>query len=73
MAYVILPLEDAAPAEGAEQALGALIVRPEFGQVTPGLGRTLLEGGHQAVSVAFVPLLRQHHHVNQMGDPPRNQ
>src|SRR6185295_12528487 len=47
VAYVVVPLEDAPPPQGGEQALGALVVRPEFGQVSAGLGRSLLEGGEQ--------------------------
>ena len=69
MAYVVVPLEDPAPAQGGQEPLGAVVVGPELGQVGAGLGRPLLEGRQQPVGVAPVPLLRQDHHVHQVGHP----
>ena len=67
MADVVLPLEDPAPAQGAQQPLRPLVVGPELGHVPSRLGRPLLERRHQPVGVAPVPLLRQDHHVHQVG------
>src|SRR5690349_19897906 len=69
VAYVVLPLEDTSPTQGPQQALGPLVIRPEFGHMPAGLSRTPFEGRQQPVGVAFVPLLRQDHHVDQMGHP----
>ena len=67
VAYVVVPLEDTAPAQGAQQPLRSLVVGPELGQVGARLGGPLLEGRQQAVGVALVPLLRQDHHIDQVG------
>ena len=67
MADVVLALEDPAPAEGAQESLRAGVIGPELGHVAAGLDGPLLEGRQQAVGVAPVPLLRQDHHVHQVG------
>ena len=67
VADVVLALEDTPPAQGAQEALRPLVVGPELGHVPAGLGRPLLERRQQPVGVAPMPLLRQDHHVHQMG------
>src|SRR4051812_7908639 len=69
MPYVVFALEDTAPAQGAEQPLRPLVIRPELGEMAAGVGGALLEGREQSVRVALVPLLRQDHHVHQVGHP----
>src|SRR5262249_2936314 len=67
--YVAAPLEDTVPPQGGQQSFRAVIVCPEFGQVCTRFDRPFLEGGHQPVGVAPVPLLRENHHINQVGNP----
>src|SRR5262249_33443365 len=70
MAYVVFALEDAPPAQGGQQPLRALVIRPELGQVAASLRGTLLEGRQKSVGVPLVPLLGQDPNTPQVCHPP---
>src|SRR5687768_9119568 len=66
---VAFSYEDAAPPQGGQQSLGAGVVGPELRKMGTGLDRASFERRQEAVGVAAVALLGQHHHVNQVGGP----
>ena len=53
-AQIAFPNEDAAPAQGGEQALRAGVVGPELGQMGARLDGPLLKGGKETVGVSPV-------------------